>query len=155
MGSFIDSETPRKPYKEVKSEYIKDKIRQTDFENTERRKYINNLVLIEEVILGNITLKFGSGQAFKQIKNRNNYEYDQIHKELKPEKYREKKLEEYQNKLQRENGKKKQSEKKIEEYRVEIGRIKAKFKEKTIEENKEDILNEKESLKHREQWKEV
>ena len=110
MG-LIDSKTPRKPYKNVKSDYIKDKIRQTDFDNIDQRKYINNLIVIEEVILDNIKLNYASGQAYQQIKNKHCYERDQIHKELKPEVYNKKKLEEYRTKIGREKHRKHDAEK--------------------------------------------
>ena len=88
---------PSKPYDEVKSEFIKERISERQFELDSHREYINDLIFLERVILDEIKLKQCSGLKYKHIKNSHEKEYLKILEELDEEKYR-KKLEERANK---------------------------------------------------------
>lgn len=82
---------PSKPYNEVESEFIKERIRERHFELDDHREYINKMIFLEKVILDEIKLKFGSGMKYKSIKNEHEEEYLKILQELDKEKYREEK----------------------------------------------------------------
>lgn len=88
---------PSKPYSKVKSEFIKERISERNFELEDHREYIKDLIFLERVILDEIELKQCSGLKYKQIKNSHEEEYLKILEELDEEKYR-KKLEERANK---------------------------------------------------------
>ena len=82
---------PGKPYNEVKSEFIKERIAERQFELDAHRKYIKDLIFLERVILDEITLKYPSGMKFNSIKNDHEEEYLKILEDLDEEKYRKEK----------------------------------------------------------------
>ena len=88
---------PSKPYDEVKSEFIKERISERQFELDGHRKYINDLIFLERVILDEIKMNQCSGLKYKQVKNSYEEEYLKILEELDEEKYK-KKLEQRANK---------------------------------------------------------
>jgi hypothetical protein len=88
---------PSKPYDEVKSEFIKERISERQFELDNHREYINDLIFLERVILDEIKMNQCSGLKYKQVKNNHEEEYLKILEELDEEKYR-KKLEQRANK---------------------------------------------------------
>lgn len=97
MFTMTGLNLPSKPYDEVKSEFIKERISERQFELDSHREYINDLIFLERVILDEIKLKQCSGLKYKHIKNSHEKEYLKILEELDEEKYR-KKLEERANK---------------------------------------------------------
>lgn len=82
---------PGKPYDEVKSEFIKDRIAERHFELESNREYIKNLIFLERVILDEIKLNYPSGMKFNSIKKDHEEEYLKILKELDEEKYQKEK----------------------------------------------------------------
>ncbi len=90
MFTMTGLNLPSKPYDEVKSEFIKERISERQFELDSHREYINDLIFLERVILDEIKLKQCSGLKYKQIKNSHEEEYLKILEELDEEKYREK-----------------------------------------------------------------
>ncbi len=82
---------PGKPYDEVKSEFISERIAERQFELDSHRKYIADLVYLERVILDEIQLGYPSGMKYNSIKNEHETEYMKILEELDPEKYKEEK----------------------------------------------------------------
>jgi len=71
------------PYTNIKSNYIKQKIKETSWEN---RKYIRMLKLIEKYITVGV-VGAGSGYMIHDFKNKHPEDYEAIWKELKPEEY--------------------------------------------------------------------
>ncbi len=69
---------PSKPYDEIKSEFIKEIIKERQFELDSHRKYIKDLIFLERVILDEIKLKYPSGMKFNSIKNDYEEEYLKI-----------------------------------------------------------------------------
>ncbi len=82
---------PGKQYDKVKSEFIKERIAERQFELDVHRKYIKDLIFLERVILDEITLKYPSGMKFNSIKNDYEEEYLKILEDLDEEKYQEEK----------------------------------------------------------------
>ena len=82
---------PNKPYNEVESEFIKNRIKERQFELEDDRKYIKDLIFLERIILDEIKLKTYSGQKYKHIKNKHQEEYLKILKDLDEEKYSQEK----------------------------------------------------------------
>jgi hypothetical protein len=82
---------PGKPYDEVKSEFIRERIAERQFELDNNRKYIKDLIFLERVILDEITLKYPSGMKFNSIKNDHEEEYLKILQDLDEEKYQKEK----------------------------------------------------------------
>ena len=69
-------------YKNIKSKFIKDKIKGLEW-NKKNKEYVDNLVFIEEYVLDKIA---GMGVSYKIHSFRDTYkkEYEAIYKELKP-----------------------------------------------------------------------
>jgi hypothetical protein len=82
---------PDKPYTEVKSEFIKERISERNFELEDDREYISNLIFLERVILDEIQLGYPSGMKYNSIKNQHHEEYLKILEDLDEEKYRQEK----------------------------------------------------------------
>ena len=82
---------PGKQYDKVKSEFIKERIAERQFELDGHRKYIKDLIYLEEWILGNINTGYCSGMKFKSIKSEYEEEYLEILKDLDEEKYQKEK----------------------------------------------------------------
>lgn len=83
---------PPKPYKAVKSEYIREKIRETDFDDEEGRKYVHALIWLEKMVLPGRSAGWPTGMALNGIKEDYRKEYKIIERELKPEKQKRKKI---------------------------------------------------------------
>ena len=90
MFTMTGLNLPSKPYDEVKSEFIKERISERQFELDSHREYIADLIYLEEWILGNINTGMSSGMKYKKIKSDHEEEYLKILEELDEEKYREK-----------------------------------------------------------------
>lgn len=82
---------PGKPYDDVKSEFIRERIAERQFELDRNRKYIKDLIYLEEWILGNINTGYCSGMKFKSIKSDYEEEYLKILQDLDEEKYQKEK----------------------------------------------------------------
>ena len=89
---------PSKPYDEVKSEFIKERISERQFELDSHREYIADLIYLEEWILGNINTGMSSGMKYKKIKSDHEEEYLKILEELDEEKY-EKEIQKRENEM--------------------------------------------------------
>lgn len=83
---------PPKPYKAVKSEFIKEKIRKADFDDEERKKYIHALIWLEKCVLEDKPAGWPTGMALKNIQEEHRKEFNIISKELKPEKHKRKRI---------------------------------------------------------------
>ena len=83
---------PPKPYKAVKSEFIKEKIRETDFNDEEGRKYIHALIWLEKMVLPGRAAGWPTGMALNGIKDEYRKEYNIIKRELKPEKFKRQRI---------------------------------------------------------------
>lgn len=71
-------------YIEVKSNFIKEKIKQSKFKN---RDYIDDLIFLEDYITGKIKgLGFGGAMKLHAVKSHYEKEYIELLKELAPEK---------------------------------------------------------------------
>jgi len=68
-------------YNGVKSNYIREKIKQTKFKD---RGYIDNLIFLEDYILGKRKMTWSSSFIFNNLKN----EYYKILKDLNPQRYK-------------------------------------------------------------------
>lgn len=90
MFTMTGLNLPSKPYDEVKSEFIKERISERQFELDSHREYINDLIFLERVILDEIKLKAYSGMKYSSIKRDHKEEYLKILEELDEEKYKEK-----------------------------------------------------------------
>lgn len=88
--------TPPKPYTAVQSAFIKEQLKDADFDSIEDRRYIHALVYIECLVLG----KTG---RWSMVKNNMPEELDKIQKELNPEAYRKRKRREKKRKLEQEH----------------------------------------------------
>jgi hypothetical protein len=112
----MGGDRPVKPYSEVKSEWIKQEITERDFENQEDRDFVDTLVYIEKMVLEGPT-GFASGMQWGQVRNKHPKKYDRIQKELRPEKYAERKRREAENERQLEDFQDEQQNKKEEAKR--------------------------------------
>lgn len=83
---------PPKPYKAVKSEFIREKIRKTDFDDEEGRKYIHALIWLEKMVLPGRAAGYPTGMALNGIRDEYRKEYNIISRELKPEKHKRKRI---------------------------------------------------------------
>lgn len=97
----MGGDRPVKPYSEVKSEWIKQEINERDFENRDDRDFVDTLVYIEKMVLEGPT-GFASGMQWGQARDKHPEKYDRIQKELRPEKYAERKQREAENERQQE-----------------------------------------------------
>ncbi len=70
-------------YKNIKSEYIKNKIKETSWE---KRDYIDDLIKIERRALGEFSGS-GTGYIVKQLESDYPKEWEIIWKEINPERY--------------------------------------------------------------------
>ncbi|RLI76676.1 hypothetical protein DRP05_12480 [Archaeoglobales archaeon] len=75
-------------YREVKSEFIKSLIRNTSWRDEERRKYIDELILLERYILEGVK-GYASALHYGSLKQRYREEWEKIYSELKPEEFEE------------------------------------------------------------------
>lgn len=119
---MADFTTPKKPYTDVKSDHIKKKIKNSEFEDEEIRKYINKLIFLECQITGEINLGYPGGMLYDKIKKNYREDYEAIYTELKPEEFKN---------LQRKKKRKEQEIKKKKEIRREK-------KEKKLEQAKKE-----------------
>ena len=104
-------------YKQVKSQFIKDKIKGLKW-NEENKEYIENLMLLEKGITENIR-QWAFGMHFHQLKSKYNKEYEAIYKELKPKEFEKiKKREVKERKKEEEKDKKSEEEERREEERT-------------------------------------
>ena len=74
-------------YKEVKSEFIRNLIRQTSFRNLREREYIDELIALERFIVDGAE-SYASALRYHYLKRRYRKEWEAIYKELKPEEFR-------------------------------------------------------------------
>lgn len=79
----------RKAYDKVESEYIRDKIREGDFENESFREYIDALVYTEEKIL-NGPSGYADAMKWHHLKISLREVYRLIHSQVASQKYRQK-----------------------------------------------------------------
>ncbi len=120
--------TPDKPYTKVKSEHIKNKIQNYNFDNLEERKEINKLIFLERQITGEINLGYPGGLLYDKVKNNHEEDYKKIYRELRPEEFEklQKEKEEKKQRLQKEREKRqKHREKKIENAKEEWRNVEA------------------------------
>lgn len=82
--------SPIKPYTDVESDYIKERMKGVDFDDLERRKHINALIFIEHMLLEG-PANLSEGRGWGMARNNMADEVDRIQLELQPEKYRERK----------------------------------------------------------------
>lgn len=75
---------PPKPYSEVKSGYIKEKIRQMDSENEDKRSYIHALIWLEKCILEDKPAGWPTGMMLQNIIEEHSGEFTIIKRELSP-----------------------------------------------------------------------
>lgn len=80
---------PTKPYDQVESEFIKQKISDGNFGDEEFRSYVDALVYLEEKILNGAS-GYADGMRYHHTRNNLNEEYRLIYREVAPEQYREK-----------------------------------------------------------------
>ena len=73
-------------YKNIKSEFIKNKIKETPWE---AREYIDDLIKIEDFILRGGPHSMAGGYLYHHIKNKYHQEWEIIYKELNPKEYAE------------------------------------------------------------------
>jgi hypothetical protein len=73
-------------YRKVKSEFIKRLIEETSWENESQRKYINNLVRLENYILKGTKGKAGA-MRYERLKAKHHWEWKRIFQELNPEEF--------------------------------------------------------------------
>lgn len=92
---------PKKPYNEVKSDFIREKIKKKDFDNIKDREYVHALIAFEEYILGNFNPGYPGGMFFSSKKTELEEEYETIYKEIKPEKWEKKQKEKERKRKQR------------------------------------------------------
>lgn len=119
------TDTPTKPYTAVESDWIKEEIKQRNFDDPEDREYINTLVYFEHRIL-NPPQQWAAGYQWGHARNQHPEIYDRLQKELKPDAYRKRKERE------------RQEEQKQEQRRQERQR-----------------LHERRQRQAREQWKQI
>jgi len=114
--------TPDKPYTQVKSEHIKKKIQNYNFDNLEERKEVNKLIFLERQITGEINLGYPGGLLYDKVKNNHQQDHKKIYRELRPQEFEklQKEKKEKKQKLRKERQKRqKKREKKIEDAREE------------------------------------
>jgi flagellar biosynthesis GTPase FlhF len=75
-------------YKEVKSEFIKNLIRQTSYRDVRGRKYIDELITLERFIVDGVH-SWGSALHYRNLKEKYRREWEAIYKELKPEEFKQ------------------------------------------------------------------
>ena len=80
---------PTKPYDQIESEFIQQKISEGDFEDENFRDYVDTLIYLEDKILNGAS-GYCDGMKFNHTRNKLNEEYRLIYREVAPEKYREK-----------------------------------------------------------------
>jgi hypothetical protein len=91
----MDADRPVKPYSEVESEWIKQEISERDFDDDDDRDFVDTLVYFEKMILEG-PLGFASGMTWGNARNSHPEIYDRLQKELRPEKFAERKQRETQ-----------------------------------------------------------
>lgn len=82
----MDYKSPPKPYKEVKSEYIKKQMRKGKLEDENHRKYIHELIWLEKCVLQDRPAGWPTGMILQKIYDKRSGEFGIIRAELKPEK---------------------------------------------------------------------
>ena len=97
-------------YKNIRSEYVKKKLKGTSWKN---RKYIDDLIYLEEWIMGEIG-GCATAMNVNNKKSKYNEEYWAILKELKPERYK-RKIRDLEKKKKEKEERKKQLEKERQE----------------------------------------
>jgi len=75
---MTDFATPDKPYTQVKSEHIKKKIQNYDFNNLEERKEVNKLIFLERQITAEINLGYPGGLLYEKVKNNHQEDFSII-----------------------------------------------------------------------------
>jgi hypothetical protein len=123
---MTDFTTPDKPYTEVKSEHIKEKIRNSDFDSIEERKEVNKLIFLERKITGEINLGYPSGMLYTEIKKDHQADYRKIYRELRPEEFEklQQDKKEKKKKIQRERKERqKRKEKEVKKARKEWRKV--------------------------------
>lgn len=90
---------PPKPYTEVESEYVRDAIREGDFDDLEHRRRVNDLVSIERYVLDSPS-GFAGGIHFASLSRRHPAAHDAIQRELDPEGFRERRRRETERDLE-------------------------------------------------------
>ena len=78
------TDRPAKPIKDLKSEYIRDKISEGEYEDENFRGYINALTWLEEYVYGD-SIGYPEGIRVEKLKDRYYDEFVEIKRELKPE----------------------------------------------------------------------
>lgn len=76
--------TPPKPYTEAETAYVRHRIATGEFEDTETRETVNDLLRLEQFVQ-NPPAGFGGGVLFGRLRNRHAIAYDAIQAELAPE----------------------------------------------------------------------
>lgn len=93
---------PPKPYTEIKSEYIRNKLENREFKKPEDRAYIHQLMEFEQYILGNFNPGYPYGMKFSSAQKKLEEEWKTIYKQLKPNKWKKKQKQQKRNKKKRE-----------------------------------------------------
>lgn len=81
--------SPTKPYNEVESDFIREKIQEGSFENQDFRDYVDTLIYLEDKILNGAS-GYCDGMRFNQVRNELQEEYRLIYREVAPDQYKEK-----------------------------------------------------------------
>ena len=107
-------------YTNIKSKFLKEKIKKSNWENKKEREKIDDLIFIEDYILGKVNLRGGGSRKLYNYSE----EYKKMLKELKPKEFA---------KINKQEAKENSKEKREE--------MKLKKEEKLIEEkNKKDWI---------------
>ena len=86
----MGADRPAKAYSEVESEWVKQEISERDFDDDDDRDFVDTLVYFEKMILEGPS-GFASGMAWETARNSHPEIYDRLQKELRPEKFAERK----------------------------------------------------------------
>jgi len=86
----MGADRPAKPYSEVESEWIKREISERDFDDDDDKDFVDTLVYFEKMILEGPS-GFASGMSWGNARNSHPEIYDRLQKELRPEKFAERK----------------------------------------------------------------
>lgn len=78
------TDRPARPIKDLKSEYIRNKISKGDYEDENFRSYINALTWLEEYIDGD-SIGYPEGMQVEKLKQKYYGDFIEIERELKPE----------------------------------------------------------------------
>ena len=80
------TDRPARPIKDLKSEYIRNKISKGKYENESFRSYINALTWLEEYIDGD-SIGYPGGMHVENLKEKHYGDFIEIKRELEPERF--------------------------------------------------------------------